>query len=329
VELRYNDLFADIEGDSREIDQLASAASRVEIREINLTLATVVAKLDSMQAFQSSSHSGTNQKLSDIFAMQESMQALQSSAFIDTNQKLSDLQFSNIMSHISDNRLGDPLEAFRFNQSLQKHSQYTKASSLTNDFWNSPKLQAWSSMSISKVAVIKGGFSARFTMRCVSINMIQQLQSNNVPVLWALRGPRGNTEVEDISAIDLLKHLTHQALRLNTSPTEKGMSLQCGQFHRAIKEQDRLQLLGSALSHSRSQVYLVIDLTTLNYSPKQTEDFSWVSGFHSLLASVAKHSPNLKVKVLLLGGSASFGTSEDNQKSCNLVIPVRVTQPPL
>ncbi|KAF4471594.1 hypothetical protein FALBO_1495 [Fusarium albosuccineum] len=283
VELRYKDLLEDIAADSREIDQLATAGTRVEVREMSL-------------------------KLTDIAAKLESMQALQSSSFIDTNQRLSDLQFSQIISYMAESKLGDPLEAFRFNQSLQRQQQYSQVSASTNRFWQSPKLQAWSSVSESRVAVVKGGFSARYAMRGFCLNMIQQLQSKNVPVLWALRRPRGQTDAGDISPIDLFKHLIQQALRLNGSMTEKGMSLQCGRFQRATTEQEWLRLLGSALLQAHSQVYLVIDLSILNCNLLPTEGFSWLAAFQSMLTEIAKQAPNLQVKVLLLGSMVNFIT---------------------
>ncbi|KAJ3540138.1 hypothetical protein NM208_g5191 [Fusarium decemcellulare] len=307
VELRYRDLLDDIARDSREIDELATAGNRVEIREMNLKLTEILAKLEYVQA----------------------QQALQSSSCVDTNQRVSDLQFSQIMSYMAESKLGDPLEAFRFNQSLQKQQQHNRAFSSTNKFWQSSKLQTWSSVPESKVAVVKGGFSARYAIRAFSMKMIQQLQSKNVPVLWALRGPRGQIDAADISPIDLFKHLIQQALRMDGSMTEKGMSFQCGRFQRATTEQEWLQLLGAALLQAHSQVYMVIDLSTLNCNLLPTEGFSWLAAFQSMLVEIAKQAPNLQVKVLLLGSIVNCGLRESEQGPSDLVIPVRVTQPPV
>ncbi|KAI6758222.1 hypothetical protein HG530_010462 [Fusarium avenaceum] len=190
-QLRYQDLLEDIAANSREIDQLAASSARVEIRDINLKLNTIVAKLESLQATQSSALLHTNQT---IVAKLESFQALHSSAQLDTNQRLSDLQFSQIMSHMSEGKLGDPLEAFRFNVSLQMRQDHTRLHETTNEFWQSPKLQVWSSAPESKLAIIKGGFRARHASRKFCVKIIQQLQSKNIPVVWALRGPQNNTE---------------------------------------------------------------------------------------------------------------------------------------
>ncbi|KAF5693477.1 hypothetical protein FGLOB1_14385 [Fusarium globosum] len=241
-ELRYQDLMEDITANSREIDHLAASSAQVEIRDISFKLNTITAKLESFQATQSSALLHTNQT---IVAKLESFQALHSSAQLDTNQMLSDLQFSQIMSHISKGKLGDPLEAFRFNVSLQMRQDRARIYGTTNEFWQSPKLRVWSSAPESKVAIIKGGLHARHALRKFCINIIQQLQSKNVPVVWALRGPQNNAEEGKASTTDLFKHLILQAFKLpQDCITESTMSLQCAQFHRANLEQDWLQLLG-------------------------------------------------------------------------------------
>ncbi|KAF5700154.1 hypothetical protein FMUND_14459 [Fusarium mundagurra] len=241
-ELRYRDLMEDITANSREIDHLAASSAQVEIRDISFKLNTIAAKLELFQATQSSALLHTNQT---IVAKLESFQALHSSAQLDTNQMLSDLQFSQIMSHISKGKLGDPLEAFRFNVSLQMRQDRSRLYGTTNEFWQSPKLKDWSSAPESKVAIIKGGLHARHASRKFCLNIIQQLQSKNIPVVWALRGPQNNAEEGKASTTDLFKHLILQAFKLpQDCITESTMSLQCAQFHRANLEQDWLQLLG-------------------------------------------------------------------------------------
>ncbi|CVK91940.1 uncharacterized protein FPRN_09692 [Fusarium proliferatum] len=326
-ELRYQDLMEDITANSREIDHLAASSAQVEIRDISFKLNTITAKLESFQATQSSALLHTNQT---IVAKLESFQALHSSAQLDTNQMLSDLQFSQIMSHISKGKLGDPLEAFRFHVSLQMRQDRARLHGTTNEFWQSPKLKVWSSAPESKVAIIRGGLHARHALRKFCINIIQQLQSKNIPVVWALRGPQNNVEEGKASTTDLFKHLILQAFKLpQDCITESTMSLQCAQFHRANLEQDWLQLLGSVLLRARSQIYLVIDLATIDHSLSPTKGFSWFTAFQNLFREMIKRAPKLQVKVLLLGNSLSFGASETNLIPSDVVIPIKVTQMPV
>lgn len=326
-ELRYKDLLEDIAANSREIDQLAAASARVEIRDISLKLNSIVSKLDQFQSSQSIAISHTSQT---IVAKLDSFQALHSSALLDTNSRLSDLQFSQIMSHISDGKLGDPLEAYRYNVSVQIRYERVRVYETTNEFWQSPKLQVWSTAPESRVAIVKGGLHARHASRRFCVNIIQQLQSKNIPVVWALRGPQNDADQGRASSTDLFKHLILQAFKLSQdSTTESTMSLQCAQFHRANVEHDWLQLLGSALLQARSQVYLIVDLAVIDHNLLPSEGFSWFTAFQQLFAEMAKRSPRLQVKVLLIGNSVSFGASEADTVPSDIVVPIRVTQTPV
>ncbi|KAL6919001.1 hypothetical protein FSST1_003027 [Fusarium sambucinum] len=326
-ELRYQDLLEDITANSREIDQLAAASARVEIRDISLKLSSIVAKLDN---FQSSSSRAVVQTNESIIARLDSFHALHSSALLDTNQRLSDLQFSQIMSHIQDGKLGDPLEAFRYNVSVQIRHDRVRVYDTTNEFWQSPKLHAWSTAPESRVAIVKGGLRARHASRKFCVNIIQQLQSKNIPVVWALRGPQNDSQDGRASSTDVFKHLILQAFKLSQDcTTESSMSLQCAQFHRANVEQDWLQLLGSALLRARTQIYVVIDLAVIDHNLLPAEGFSWFTAFQSLFAEMVKRAPRLQVKVLLIGNSMSFGASDDSSVPSDVVIPVKVTQTPV
>ncbi|KEZ40094.1 hypothetical protein SAPIO_CDS9108 [Scedosporium apiospermum] len=180
----------------------------------------------------------------------------------------------------------------------------------------------WSTAQESKVAILKGNFNARFAMRDFSVNIIQQLLSKNVPVLWALSGPDSGSEASsDISPVDLFQHLILQALRLDRdSQTESGMSLQCARFHGASTEHDWLQLLGSSLVGIR-EVYLVVDLSTLRGNVESTDGFSWPAAFNSLFVEIAKRSQGVRIKVLLLAGMTSEGAQASVQAPSDILIP--------
>ena len=307
VELRYKDLLDQIAAESREIDQLATSGAQVGIYKMTLQLSDIVKKL-------------------------ESFQALHSSSMVNTDRRLTDLQFSNIMDHVSAGKLGDPLRAFRFNQSLQNKRGPLGAFETTNRFWLSPKLNEWSSDSQSKMAVVRGTPLARSAIRQFSLNMISQLQSNNVTVFWALPAPPNESRTGRVSVIDVLKHLIFQALQMQKGATTEGeMALQCSQFRQATTEYEWVQLLAAALSQMRSQVYLVIDLSTLDRSLQTPDGFSWLAAFHRLFSELASRVPSLRLKVLLLsdGGDTLMREPEHARALLEALIPVRVTQPPV
>ena len=288
---------------------------------------SIVSKLNSFEPPRSSAILNANHT---ILAKLDSFQALHSSALLDTNQRLTDLQFSQVMSHIADGKLGDPLEAFRYNVSVQTRHDRVRVYETTNEFCQSPKLQSWSTAPESRIAIVKGGLRARHASRKFSINIIQQLQSKNIPVVWALRGPQNDSQDARASSTDLFKSLILQIFKLSQDcTTESNMSLQCGQFHRANTENDWLQLLGSALLRARTQIYLVIDLAVIDHNLLPAEGFSWFAAFQTLFAEMVKRAPRLQVKVLLIGNSVSFGPSEAETVPSDVVVPIRVTQMPV
>ncbi|KAK4159056.1 hypothetical protein QBC43DRAFT_327957 [Cladorrhinum sp. PSN259] len=308
-ELRYRDLLEQIAESSRFVDRLAVAGQQAEIRDMNGKLTAITVQL---------------QKIQDS-------QFLHSSALVDTNRKLSDIQFSQIMKFVSEGELGDPLLAYRFNKSLQTRLSPLNANQLVNQFWKSPKLHEWDTGIGSNVAVIKGNLNARFAIKRFTVDIIAQLQTKEIPVLWALPWPdSGAGGTRRASSIDLFKHLVLQALRLTGgTATEGSMSLDCARFQRAKTELEWTQILGSALSRTTpSQIYLVIDLSILDPNLEPSEGFSWLEAFRNLFSILTQHSPNLKVKILLL----SYGRnhlSNSQPAPSDIIIPVRAIPIPV
>ncbi|KAK4220534.1 hypothetical protein QBC38DRAFT_540507 [Podospora fimiseda] len=289
-ELRYKDLLEQIAEKSRLVEKLAIAGTQVEIRHINERLDKITAQLQTIQ----------------------SAQALQSSALVDTNQRLSDLQFSQIMALIWKGQLGDPLVAFRFNKSLQAQLNVVSANHITNQFWKSQKLHEWDTDAESKIAVIKGNPNTRFAIKRFTVDIIGQLQTKNIPVLWTLPWPEGGSGSKRASPIE---HLILQALQLDIhSSTENRMSLECARFQRATTEHQWAQLLGSSLSRIPSQVYLVIDLSILDPNVEPTETFSLLEAF--------------RIKVWLLSYGRDY-LQNSKPTSSDIIIPVRATQVPI
>jgi hypothetical protein len=333
VELRYKDLLDDITEASQAVSQLATAGAQVKIFEID-------------------------RKITDLLSSFTSFQALQSSALIDTRQRLTDLQLSQVMTFTSTGRLGDPVRALRFHESLQRRSSRRRFES-TNRFWQSPALDDWSTGQASRVAILNGSLRARFAMREFSVTVIRQLQSRHVPVLWAL--PGADLKSDDVATaggvtgIDVFKHLVLQALQLSTTTrstpsgrssnnpnylapdnfTDCGMSIQCTRFQRATTETEWRDLLGSALEGTRhDMIYLVVDLFALDHNVDDVASrfgcLSWTSAFHALMSELARRVPGLRIKVLLLGSSPpSENIRERLAGSPDVVVPVQVRQTPV
>ncbi|KAL8369868.1 hypothetical protein RB595_000291 [Gaeumannomyces hyphopodioides] len=320
AELRYKDLLERIDEGARTVERLKDAGAQVELREVKQMLTQTSQVVVQMAA-----------KMEAIV----STQALHSSSLVNTNSQLSDLQFSQIMAFVSQGGIGDHVKALQYHQSMQRRHARNRMFDTTERFWESPKLLDWSHGAASGMAVIKGNFRARFSMRDFAVELIKERQSQNCPVLWALPNqPTGGSASSSsaseplngsISPIDVLKHIVCQAMLLPRSSSESTMSLRCGQFHRAVTEQEWMDLLGSTLVGA-SLLYMLVDDSTLDPILQASCDFRWQLAFERLFAEVGKRAPNLRIKVMFL----SYGKCQWVQEgTSSVIVPVRVHQTPV
>ncbi|KAK5658512.1 hypothetical protein OQA88_1904 [Cercophora sp. LCS_1] len=204
----------------------------------------------------------------------------------------------------------------------------------TNRFWESPDLDDRPSGRASRTAILKGNFRARFAMREFSVDVIRQLRSKNTPVFWALPGAESKLEDASISVVDVFKHLILQVSQLGhdgtNTVTDGGMALQCARFQRATTERGWLQLLGAALERLRSEACIVVDVSALDRDLQPQDGFSWLSAFKTLFYELSHRVPGLQVKVLLLRDGTPPGSTQQNEpRSSEVLVPVRVTQTPV
>lgn len=244
---------------------------------------------------------------------------MHSAALIDTNHRLSDLQFSQIMASLSTTtHIWDPNKAFTYHRSMCRRRPHNAPSrTIPDSFWRSPKLRRWSSTDDSALSIVSSTFRARFAMRNLCVDVIEQLNAARVPVLLALRIPESGAAT-NISTADLLKYLVQQALRLRQSvQTEKSMSLRCATFHEACTEADWFQVLEAALADIGAPVYVVVDLEIVDPRLGAGSDFSWVQAFERFFAALVRRGLETKLKVLLVSyGSLPLGLSAEEYARC-------------
>jgi hypothetical protein len=243
---------------------------------------------------------------------------------LDTNQRVSDLQISQILTYLSDVPLDDPLKSLQYHQFFRnRRAQGTNSSTVTNPFWLSSRFQSLFSTDDSALAVMKGNFACRQVLQDFCVDVIEHLRSSNIPTLWALKkaAAPGN-EHSPFSIMDLLKYLVFQALRLNESlKTEKTMALHTSQFHRAATAAELFQLLLAALNGLGRQVYLVIDLETVEESLQSLDGFNIVSAF--LQAFHATHPSATRLKVIIVRYRAVSAEMQPAGDAALAVVPVR------
>ena len=253
---------------------------------------------------------------------------MHSNALIDTNQRLSDVQFSQIMASLSDLSLWSPGKAFHYHHSLRKRRSNTAAvRSVPSSFWNSPRLRHWSSTDESTLSIILGNFHARFVMRNICVDVIEQLQEAEVPVLFALKIPQENDAPTNLSSHDLLKYIVRQALQVRQKrESEKSMALRCATFNSASTDSEWFQVLAAVLAEIETCIYIVIDLEMLDRNVESTDGFSWAQAFESFFTKLRNRGLSTKLKVLLVSyGSLPFQLSPAEHSKFVISAKTRLT----
>ena len=206
------------------------------------------------------------------------------------------------MSFLSNVPLTNLTDSFRYYVLMRNKRALTLKSRVANPFWYSPKIQAWSKAQYSSLSIVRGTFQARFDVRDFCVNVIEELHRAQIAVLWVMKMSGEKATMQNVSTVDLLKHLILQALRQSpATQTEKSMALSCTKVQSLCTEKEWFQLLESVLADFPNDVYIVIDLEaiTSNFLPLPGT-FSWPSAFQSLFENLSVRGLKTRVKVLLI-----------------------------
>ncbi|KAG7044366.1 nacht domain protein [Colletotrichum scovillei] len=329
--LQYDDLLQRISVASDNITELAAVGSQAELRVMHTAhsgkLEGILSALEDAEKSYQQQLDGLTQLFSglrvlnernekklelvvslleasgmtmnDLVTKVETFQSIQTSAQLDTNQRISNLHLSNVLTTLSP-AFEDPEKCYKYhlmcrNRRVSGRGVVTS----TNQFWLSPRLTKWSSSHRSSLVIIKGSFNVRSAMVDFGIDIIQTLESAEVPTLWALPSLDRSKHASMSTAVDLIKYLTYQALRLSASlKTEKELSSRYSQFHTTLKPKDWLKLLGQAVRSLGTNTYIIVDLATVLSSLDQADDFHLIDELCIMLDDASMEG--LKVKIVLL-----------------------------
>ncbi|KAI3331598.1 hypothetical protein HD806DRAFT_477859 [Xylariaceae sp. AK1471] len=316
VELQYADLLGDISRCSRQIKDLSFLGQQAETRDMH----------DKMEKKLGQISASLDEKLDQMNAKVERISttiALQSTALINTNDVLTDMQFSQIMASITELPIWDPAKSFQYHQSLRFRRSHNSLRPLSNRFWQSPRLRKWFMSQESHICIIIGNFQSRFSLRNFCVDVINQINSSQVPVLLALRVTHENSFTQ-MSSVDLLKYLVRQALHVSQDiQTEKSMSLSCARFYSARSERQWFQNLKAVISAMGRPIYLVIDLEMLDRDPPPFDDFSWLSSFLEFISELNERCAVTRIKVLLFAYGAELPFRISNDQYSEFVIQAK------
>ncbi len=242
----------------------------------------------------------------------------------NTNTALTDLQFSSILTSLTNLPLDDPDKTLQQATFLRNRAALHRKTA-SDPFWLHPRFQAWSESPSSNLIMVQGTFAARSAMRASLVDAIAAIRQANATALWALKTSTSMTTAApgsgtSISSVELLKYLTAQALRFTGPPstaTERTLALSCARFQTARSEHEWIGLLAGSLAGLRNQhVYIVVDVELLGREAvacvtqnneshgSSSNRFMLPESLRDLFAQLEARAPGLVVKVLL----ASYGS---------------------
>lgn len=231
------------------------------------------------------------------------------------------------MQSIADPSLWDTRKTLNYLLIHQKRSSQNQARQLSEGLWDFARMRRWVRSKDSDISIVKGDFRSRHALRCFSVDVIEQLRLQQIPVLFALGTSQEGAASKSMSNEDLLKYLVRQVLDLRRSgQTEKSMSLNASAFSGNLSEQEWFSLLQHLLSGLSGNVYVVVDLDLLNRNFNSPSSFHWLSAFLGLFKSVTERGGQLTIKVLLVSYSSELPFDTTRDEYSGFIVPARKTK---
>ncbi|KAK5050929.1 hypothetical protein LTR84_003488 [Exophiala bonariae] len=134
-------------------------------------------------------------------------------------------------------------------------------------------LQQWNDQQQSAMVILRGAPSTRLDIKDFCVDVVEYLRRTEIAVLWALKG-LDSTSASNMTEIDILKNLIHQALQIRSAKQSTGVDTLVAQqlpnFLNASSKEDWLTMLKGALS-TFAAVYIVVDTKVISPSdPKSS-----------------------------------------------------------
>ena len=241
-------------------------------------------------------------------------QAITSSAQIDTAKQLTEPELTQVLIIITADSKVNHKESLKFLRYGRNH-RHDEGNSSKQPFYNSQQLETWTRSKETSLIMIQTRYSSRYSVRDFGINVIDMLQVEKIPTLWALRHGKLATRV---STVAVLNSLIYQAVYLNSSlHTESHIAATSAAIHDAVGTDAMFHVLASVLGGMR-QVYILFDVELLTLAEeKSASPFGFLGMFRKLADC---HRPTAKVKVILVSYTGNTFLAIPDQGIRNLVV---------
>ena len=229
-------------------------------------------------------------------------------AHVNTNRVLTDLQLSNIMSSLEQTPLEQPDKLLHISLVLGHRSQRVHGALVASGnrpvpVWETATFQSWSrSVCRHSIVTVSGTLTSRPDVRAFLASVIDCIRASDVHVLWALRGLSSVLDPTVISIVNVIKYLTHQALRHAGLHTEKSIAVTCQRIETA-RDDDYIEwskILAAVLGRLNA-VFIVVDsdIFTVGRTAAENGPKSMKEVFTLVFGEMAAARAQTTVKVLL------------------------------
>lgn len=158
-------------------------------------------------------------------------------------------------------------------------------------------------------------------MHDFAIDVIQALNVAGMPAISALPSTNTLRLSSTRSTTDTIRYIVYQALRLGTSVTEKDMTLSCYPFNSSQTEKEWLDLLCRVLLCIVSkQLYLIIDLSTIQSPIDNADGTRFLQQLHHTLEELSNHANAPKVKIILLNYEMYWSSAAGNTATSKVAV---------
>ncbi|KAI1317767.1 hypothetical protein F5Y16DRAFT_392530 [Xylariaceae sp. FL0255] len=293
-QLKFRDIVDDIYETTRKIDRWALTVSSIEIRQMHKKVIETQKALETAQ----SERQEVYRLIAEVRGFVIQYRQMSHTGLIGTNQNLSQIQFSQIMSFLSQSSI--PRADLVRQSYVVKRNRRRKygLTSMGSQSWI-PTIQGWGEAKTFAQIVIQGSFKTRKLIRDFAVDTIDLIAEANIPVIWALDPNLDLTAENNFNASDVLKYLTCQILQLsNGEQTEKQATLSAARFQSAVTESQWVELLAMALQGIKNQIYIIVDLNLIGRAGGTF--VTWLGYFSSIAQTMMLRDAQGIIKVAFL-----------------------------
>lgn len=279
--LRFQDLCDEIDEGARRVDKLAEALMQAEVKELlemcrsfrleQRNMSDVLLELK--QIVISATHIIFLLTYSNWETANHSVNA---PLILNTHRNTCEIQLTQMLSFTSSTSLPNPETTLRYCRNVRQRrikSRQSSGSVRIGSLSNEAYLFSWASNLDPSLLVLKGSPSTRDNTKDFATGIVELFISMNLPVIWAFRN-QGCLESGEDKFIQILKHLTWQALQLDTSISQAiSPSFNATLLHVTRTEADWFNILKLIFARL-PRVFIVIDTELLSTSTTASASFA-------------------------------------------------------